>query len=298
MDEREDVRRGGGRTALSSSSAGMSASGGSRKRPEDIRADIEQTRADMTETVDAIQEKLSPEHIKEQVRSKFREATVGRAQDMAHRAGHRTKEIGSTIIDTIRQNPIPAAMVGVGLSWLLIKRPEGNGGDGHYQTAEEYSPETETAEYETTAGEYRMRKRAEELSTSAREKTQQVKEQVKEKTQQMKERATQFREQARGQMQRVGSMAQERAQQTRGQFNSLLESNPFALGLAALAIGAAIGLSIPETRKERDLMGEASSDLRGKAKEAAQETMQKVQRVAEEATRTAKEEAQKQGITV
>ncbi|MFO0752886.1 MAG: DUF3618 domain-containing protein [Thermodesulfovibrionales bacterium] len=296
MGEREDVRRGGGRAAFSSSPAGMPAAGGSGKRPEDIRADIEQTRADMTETVDAIQEKLSPGHIKEQVRNKFRQATIGRARDMAYKAGSRTREIGSTIFDTIRQNPVPAAMVGIGLSWLIMRRPEGNG-NGRYRTAGEYSPGGEAAGYETPEGEYRRRKRADELSGGAGETTERMKGQVKEKAEQVREKAAQFSEQARGQIQRVGSMAQERAQQAKGQFNSLLESNPLALGLAALALGAAIGFSIPETRKERELMGEASSTVRDKAREAAQDTMQKVRHVAEEAARTVKEEAQKQGVT-
>ncbi|MCC6347819.1 MAG: DUF3618 domain-containing protein [Nitrospirales bacterium] len=279
MGEREDVRRGGREAAFSSSAAGMRAAGGSGKRTEDIRAGIEQTRADMAETVEAIQEKLSPEHIKEQVRSKFRQTTIGRARDMAYKAGHGTREIGSTIVDTIRQNPVPAALVGIGLSWLLIRRPGGDGGNGHDRAVGGYPSDGETAGYETTEEEYRSRKGVEESSAGVRERTRRMK------------------EQARRQMQRVGSRAQERAQQTKGQFNSLLESNPLALGLAALAIGAAIGLSIPETRKERELMGGASSDLRGKTRETARDTMQKMQRVAEEAARTAKEEAQKQGVS-
>jgi hypothetical protein len=48
----------------------------------------------MGETVDAIQERLSPENLKEQAKNRVREATVGKAQ-----------EAGSGIMDTVRANP-------------------------------------------------------------------------------------------------------------------------------------------------------------------------------------------------
>src|SRR3712207_1667280 len=73
------------------------------------RAEIERTRADMSETVDAIQERLSPENLKEQAKDRVKEATVGRAQ-----------EAGSGIMETIRANPLPAALTGIEIGWLLV----------------------------------------------------------------------------------------------------------------------------------------------------------------------------------
>src|ERR687896_800018 len=80
-----------------------------RAEIERTRVEIERTRADMSETVDAIQERLSPESLKEQAKDRVKEATVGRAQDA-----------GSGIVGTIRANPLPAALTGVGLGWLLV----------------------------------------------------------------------------------------------------------------------------------------------------------------------------------
>ena len=76
---------------------------------EVTRIEIERTRADMTETVDAIQERLNPQNLKEQAKDKVREATVGKAQ-----------EAGSGIVDTVKANPLPAALTGIGLGWLFI----------------------------------------------------------------------------------------------------------------------------------------------------------------------------------
>ncbi|MBW3636145.1 MAG: DUF3618 domain-containing protein, partial [Armatimonadetes bacterium] len=49
-------------------------------KTEEIRDEIEHTRAEMSQTIDELQEKLSPQHIKEQVKDSVREATIGRAE--------------------------------------------------------------------------------------------------------------------------------------------------------------------------------------------------------------------------
>ncbi len=71
------------------------------------RAEIEQTRAEMTETVDAIQERLTPERLKEQAKA--------RARNAAH-------STGSDVLETIRHNPVPVAITVGGLLGLLLLR--------------------------------------------------------------------------------------------------------------------------------------------------------------------------------
>jgi len=133
--------------------------GGSDKTAE-IREDIERTRGDMSRTVNAIEERLSPAHLKEQVRSvkesvlgeyhevkdhlkedigrelrtakgrvegeirhaktAVRDATVGRVEHMVHDARETVTDAGTSVLDTIKANPVPAALVAVGLGWLLV----------------------------------------------------------------------------------------------------------------------------------------------------------------------------------
>ena len=70
-----------------------------------------------------------------------------------------------------------------------------------------------------------------------------------------------------------------------------------AVGVAALALGAAVGLVLPQTERENRLMGEARDSLVEKARGVAQETVEKVQAVAGEAQQAVKDEASKQGLT-
>jgi Protein of unknown function (DUF3618) len=60
---------------------------------DEIRAGIEHTRADMSETIDAIQDKISPEHIKQQVR----DATIGKAQQLAHTVGDKAEQVAHAV---------------------------------------------------------------------------------------------------------------------------------------------------------------------------------------------------------
>jgi uncharacterized membrane protein len=56
---------------------------------EELRADIEATRASMSETIDAIQDKLDPQHIKEEVKEKIHDATIDKVQNLAHAVGEK-----------------------------------------------------------------------------------------------------------------------------------------------------------------------------------------------------------------
>jgi hypothetical protein len=65
------------------------------------RAQVEQTRAEMGETIDAIQEKLEPRNLKQQATT----AARGTA---------------SELLEAVRNNPAPVAIAGVALVGLLV----------------------------------------------------------------------------------------------------------------------------------------------------------------------------------
>jgi len=89
--------------------------------PDQIRERIEQTRGEMSETIDAIQDRLDPDRLKEQVKESVRAATIGRAEHMVSDVQENAREKGSDMLETIKDNPIPAALIGIGLGWMLMK---------------------------------------------------------------------------------------------------------------------------------------------------------------------------------
>jgi hypothetical protein len=79
-------------------------------------------------------------------------------------------------------------------------------------------------------------------------------------------------------------------------FWQTMEENPLAIGAAAAAAGALIGMALPSTEKENELMGETRDRLVEDASTSVQETMRKVQTVAEKVAQTATEKVQEEGV--
>lgn len=94
--------------------------GDARADSRALRAEIESTRGRMSQTLDEIGERLNPETIKENVKDSIREATIGRATHMARHAVDSVDRGASGITNIVRENPVPAAMIAIGLGWMLL----------------------------------------------------------------------------------------------------------------------------------------------------------------------------------
>jgi len=70
-------------------------------------AEVEQSRAELTETVEALKEKLEPQNLEEQAKARVME--VARAR-------------GQQILEAVRRNPKPVAVAGGVLFLLLVRR--------------------------------------------------------------------------------------------------------------------------------------------------------------------------------
>jgi ElaB/YqjD/DUF883 family membrane-anchored ribosome-binding protein len=244
------------------------------------RAEIERTRADMSETVDAIQERLSPENLKEEAKDRVKEATVGRAQ-----------EAGSGIVETIRANPLPAALTGIGLGWLLVSARRSASGQTRYRGRAypyDYPPRYE-GRATTTSGGTSVPSPGEALGRA--------RDRVDESATQAQDRASEAASQAQDRVSNLTHQARYQARRASGGFERMVRENPLAMGALAVGAGAALGLAIPQSTQEHEVMGEARDTFVEKAQEKAQDAQQRVGRVAQEAQSAAKEEASNQGLT-
>ena len=89
---------------------------------DDIRFQIEQTRAGMSDTIDAIQTRLSPARAIADVKDSVTAATVGRFTRLAQR----THGSGRSLLETARDNPLAvlgAVAVTAGLTAYLARPP-------------------------------------------------------------------------------------------------------------------------------------------------------------------------------
>jgi hypothetical protein len=109
-----------------------------RKTAADIEQDVAQTRGRMDETLEALQHKMSPGQLVDQV-LKYTRGGPG--------------EYFSGLGQTIKYNPVPVALVGIGLAWLMMSDSKGSRRDveAKEEDWEDYYPEEDYGDYEDYA---------------------------------------------------------------------------------------------------------------------------------------------------
>lgn len=224
-------------------------------RTREIRAEIEQTREDMSETIDAIQEKLRPGNVVAEATERVKDATTEKVRHMANRA--------SDAAD--RQTLLPAALIGIGTAWLLMNRSKGDdpylrydsGSSGWRNRNREYAAD----DTYRAVGTYGSDSRDTDVSGLASRAT---------------ERAGEMGEQARAAVRQTSRRAQNQLQRA-------INDNPLAVGAAAVVLGAAVGLALPETERENEWMGEARDTVVNKAQDLARGAADRAKDAASEA---------------
>jgi len=231
---------------------------------------------------------------------------ASRTGEMASDVGERAMDVGSGLWETIRQNPIPAALAGISLGWLAMnasgRSSEGRGYYGYSpypggRYGEGYGGYYGERGYGRASYAYGYPERGAAYEGEERSGVGGVASKVGDTASQAQERAGELVGEAQERAGELVDQAQYRVQRAQGQLERMVQDNPLALGAVALALGTAVGLAVPETRREQELMGEARDRLVDKAQGIARETGEKVQRVAGEVQHTVEREARSEGLS-
>ncbi len=105
-----------------------------KKTPEEIEAEISETRSAITEDIKALGEKFTPENLKQGAKDALRDAKE-EAKDMLRTAkdhaidsvtetmselGDRARHAGHVTGDFMTTNALPLALIGIGTGWLML----------------------------------------------------------------------------------------------------------------------------------------------------------------------------------
>lgn len=274
----------------------------------EIRDDIQETRSQMSDTLNALEAKLNPRHIAEQVTDTVRDATIGKAEHFMSDMSDRAQDLGSTFMDTLRENAVPAALIGLGLGWLLMKNSSATRDrqPGRYQLDQRSRGYRVPIEEQPYGRQYYP---GQGYQTSQASNTQPS---GANPVQRAGQQASQALSSAQGavsdRMSDVAENAQEawgavadQAQQAQGWLRRTYDENPLLVGAIAVVAGAAIAFTIPESPQENQWMGSTRDNLAQQAQTTVQETVQKTEQVAKKAADAARDaahdEAQKQQLT-
>lgn len=92
-----------------------------------LQRDIAQTRASMAQTLDAIQDRITPRNVVNRTMASVRETTMSRIRDWGNSASStaayvadRSHSPRERLMRAARQNPRAVAMVGVAAAWVAV----------------------------------------------------------------------------------------------------------------------------------------------------------------------------------
>lgn len=296
---------------------------GTADEPEQIREQIEQTRSQMSETINAIEEKLSFANLSNQVSEQFSSA-VETAKTAAYDAALKKAEkimkkvntglsevsetageVGTYVVESARRNPLPFVLIGLGLGMFVVQRSIGGGsvvgngkskknksnyksnagnstfrqiadtGSSAFSTAQKKVGDAASSAYDTVSS------AAGTAYDSVSNVTGSAYEGVSNAASSAYQGVSNFASSTGDQFQNVAKKAQQ-------QYADTLEENPLALGAIALAVGAVVGMAIPGTEYEDNLMGETRQNLVQTVEDSARDAFSKVQEAAGEFVQTAR----------
>jgi ElaB/YqjD/DUF883 family membrane-anchored ribosome-binding protein len=296
----------------------------------ELRSEIERTRAEMDQTFDALERKMTPGQILEEVWFLTRGGT---------RAG------ASKLWQVAREHPLPATVIGLGVGWMLVESTRGDGGSSSgayararggagrgtwsgrtslhdssagygvypesYNTGYQESWESESGSglkdrVSSAAGSVKdaaahAKDSVTGAASSAGHKVADVAGSVREHASDLghktREKASDLGYRTREKASELKYRTQYQARRAQTGFWQMMEENPLAVGVATLALGVLAGLSLPSTRREDELLGETRDRMVDKIEEVGREALDKGKHIAETAVDTLKDEAESAGLT-
>jgi ElaB/YqjD/DUF883 family membrane-anchored ribosome-binding protein len=240
----------------------------SERSPQEIEREIEETRNRMSRNIDELGDRLSPSNLKQEAKT----AIKGAAQSAVSNVGEQARRTSSRLVEVIRENPLPVIAVGAGVTWLLTQRSRSDiSGD-------------RMARYAYTGPERRQGD-SWQSGSGIRGRVGGAVSDVKESVSEVAERASELKDRAGERIGNIGGQARWQTRRIKTNLEHTAEENPLMLALGAAVVGLALGMLLPGTQREDEIMGSARDQL----VDRAEETVERAKEAAVEAGREVKE---------
>ena len=286
-----------------------------------IERDLDQTRSRLGSHLNELQGRLSPGQVIDDMMAYFR--------------GSEGADFGRNLMESVRSNPLPAALTGIGLAWLMASNPRPGvaGGtstlpradhdfDARLRTAERRvarQPDESEHVYATRLTEARgqaigVAREPDEPHESFADRVNHALAKARQTAvdgiQAVRDGAGNMAGSVSGALGSAGGAAQTTVQQAGGvvsrggqaasQFGgnvaSTLTDSPVLLGALGLAAGALLGSLLPQSDTEEDLLGGVAGQARDTVRSLAGTAMERGGNVAQAVMETGQDSARQHGL--
>jgi hypothetical protein len=224
---------------------------------EQIQQDIERTRADLDDTLSAIEQRLAPSQLVE--------------DGLDYLRHHGAREYISNLGTAAKQDPLPLALVGVGLAWLMMS---GSRARSRYDAVPD---DAGTAE--------------------AGAKLRAVAANVKDTAAQASHKITDIAQGARERARQAGDAARHGAERVRSGYAHMLDEQPLAIGAIGLALGAALGAAAPRSRTEDRWIGDTSERVKEGLGQVGRERIEKIDQATRETVALDRQRSERESVS-
>ena len=267
-----------------------------------IEQDLEQTRARLDATIGALQQKLSPGQLLDQSLAYLKES--GGA------------EFGRNLKLDVQSHPMPVALVGIGLAWLMMS---GATRASSHDVRFGYEPRSWDDECQDAEGLVaKANAAAAAVQRTASESVQAFEERVAAAkaaalgiARGVGELASAFASRVNVAMQQAGARSRSAVSSVRhgaglaagglrttsGRTFGFLQDQPLLLGALGISVGALLAALLPPTRTEDELVGGWSDRVRDRARRAGDAALRGGVKVAGETMAAASNAAEREGLT-
>ena len=233
----------------------------SGKSPQQIERDIAETRSELGELLDDIERKLAPRQLLERGMDMLKDTMSGDGRGAAQ---------------TLRQHPVPLALIGIGVGWMLLSQgTRGRISERANDLVKQARDKVRRAESPTwpegdppepSAGYAYARQKSGRAMGEAQP------------------RFSRVGDAARQGMDRAGDYvgaASDRLNDARTRMAVLVEDHPLALGALGVLAGALVAVLLPRSHAEERLVGSTGEAVRRRAARLGREAVERAQEVVE-----------------
>ncbi len=222
------------------------------------------------------------EHTLNEFRGRF---TPGRMLDEAldYSRNGQVADFVRNLGGQVKHNPLPVALVGAGLAWLMLGRNGSSYGSDHNIEERYRASSDRLSDLDPEFGEPSLKDKAAQAIDAAGNAFASAADSAVGTY----ESATRSASDIAGRMSRGTDAISHRAGDVRRRttegLSRVIEEHPLVLGVVGLALGAVIGSALPGTKAEDRLAGNASADLKRRTTREMSEQADKAMDVAERA---------------
>jgi uncharacterized protein YjbJ (UPF0337 family) len=261
----------------------------SHKSPETLEQEIDAKRASISNIVDSLESRFTPGQLFDQALA----YTKGGGGEFFQNLG-----------TTLKNNPVPTVLTGIGLTWLALNQNKpfpgytvssGSTGPGlgdklsamAGQVAGAFGQVSDRVHSATSA----VSDKAHALTDKAHALTDKAYA-LKDKASGLHHSASDSLGSSAGQARQMAydanAQLHNQTAQLKGQFDTLLKEQPLVLAAIGIALGAALGAALPSTRKEDELLGSTRDKLTSTLKSKGQEAYAGVKETVKQTAETVK----------